>query len=189
MEHQENEKLTSDNMGKFVMIPHSFIQDAKDKKLSYHARWLFVALRYYTNGRSGTAFPSYSTINRLTGMRREKISASIKELENAGWVTKQPRFGNSSIYTLTVPQQGGITESSESADSTNPPSEISEGIGLRPAVRAITVNDNGVVFGGFDPDILRNAVEVVEMDIDDPDFFEGLEPFFDYCASRQPEWE
>jgi hypothetical protein len=187
MDKQENTKLTYDNMGKFVMIPHAFIRDAKDKRLSYHARWLFVALRYYTNGQSGVAFPSYSTINKLTGLRREKIASSIIELEEAGWLTKQPRFGNSSIYTLTVPQPEELIAPCESAEAADLSSEISEVMNLRPTVKAITVNDNGVVFGGFDPDILRNAVEVVEMDIDDPDFFEGMEPFIDYCASQRPE--
>jgi hypothetical protein len=91
-----------DRIGPFVAIPHSFIQNARG--LSFHARWLFVVLRFYTNGKSGVAFPSYNTIQALTGMRREKIASSIKELEESGWLRRQRRFSSSTIYEVVMPR-------------------------------------------------------------------------------------
>lgn len=105
MENIESNKPTGnlfDEIGRFITIPYTFIHAGKS--LSLHARWLFVALRYYTNGKSGVAFPSYATIGKLTGMRREKISSSIKELENNGWLERQKRFNNSTIYKLILPR-------------------------------------------------------------------------------------
>jgi hypothetical protein len=93
-----------DQIGQFATIPFSFIKTAKEKKLDFHACWLFVILRYYTNGKTGNAFPSYTTIHNLTGMTRKKISDSLKKLEENGWLEKKKRFGSSTIYTLIIPK-------------------------------------------------------------------------------------
>lgn len=102
MEQSNEQESLYDRIGPFVTIPHSFIHDSR--ALSFHARWLFVALRYYTHGKLGTAWPSYTTIQKLTRMRREKINSSIKELEDAGWLERKRRFSNSTIYTLKIPR-------------------------------------------------------------------------------------
>lgn len=102
MEQNDVQGSLYDKIGPFVTIPHSFIHDSR--ALSFHARWLFVALRYYTHGKFGVAWPSYTTIQKLTRMRREKINSSIKELENAGWLERERRFNNSTIYTLKIPR-------------------------------------------------------------------------------------
>jgi hypothetical protein len=91
-----------DRIGPFVAIPHSFVKGARG--LSFHARWLFVALRYYTNGKSGLAFPSYDKIRQLTGMRRAMIAKSIGELEHAGWLRRQRRFNTSTLYEIVMPR-------------------------------------------------------------------------------------
>ena len=91
-------KNTFEQMGQFTKIPFDFIENAKE--LSWHARWLYVALMYYRNGKSGEAFPSYDKITELTRMRREKISKSIAELERWGWIRKRRRYSNSNVYTL-----------------------------------------------------------------------------------------
>lgn len=96
------QELLSDRIGPFVAIPHSFVKHTRS--LSFHARWLFVALRFYTNGESGLAFPSYDKIQELTGMRREMISKSIKELERSGWLKRKKRFNNSTLYELLMPR-------------------------------------------------------------------------------------
>jgi hypothetical protein len=88
-------------IGQFVTVPHSFIENARG--LSFHAMWLFVILRYYTNREAGYAFPSYKTIREITGMRRQKISSSIEELEEGGWLKRRKRFNKSTIYTLIIP--------------------------------------------------------------------------------------
>lgn len=100
-QNTEQETL-SDKIGPFVAIPHSFVKNARG--LSFHARWLFVTLRFYTNGESGLAFPSYDTIHKLTGMRREMIAKSIGELERAGWLNRQKRFNSSTLYEIVMPR-------------------------------------------------------------------------------------
>lgn len=102
MEQNDEQGTLYDKIGPFVTIPHSFIHNSR--ALSFHARWLFVALRYYTNSKFGNAWPSYATIQKLTKMRREKINSSIKELEGAGWLERKKRFSNSTIYTLKIPR-------------------------------------------------------------------------------------
>jgi hypothetical protein len=91
-----------DKIGQFVTIPHTFIKDAHG--LSFHAPWLFVLLRYYTNRQTGYAFPSYDRIRQMTGMRRERIARSIRELEAAGWLRCQKRFNASTLYELLIPR-------------------------------------------------------------------------------------
>lgn len=103
MIQQNNEHETlSDRIGPFVAIPHSFVKNTRG--LSFHARWLFVVLRFYTNGESGLAFPSYDRIQQLTGMRREKIAKSIRELEEVGWLRRQKRFNSSTLYEIIMPR-------------------------------------------------------------------------------------
>jgi hypothetical protein len=102
MKQNNEQESLYDKIGQFITVPYSFIHNSR--ALSFHARWLFVALRYYTNGESGNAWPSYKTIQELTRMRREKINSSIKELEDAGWLERKKRFSNSTIYTLKIPR-------------------------------------------------------------------------------------
>jgi DNA-binding MarR family transcriptional regulator len=99
-------RLTFDEIGRFVMLPHTFIHDAKRRKLRFHARWLFVALMYYRNGKTGSAFPSYDTLRELTGLSRNMISKCLKELESAGWISLKRRFNATTIYTLNFPALG-----------------------------------------------------------------------------------
>jgi DNA replication protein DnaD len=96
------EESLYERMGAFVPIPHSFIKNSRE--LSFHARWLFVTLCFYTNRKMGVAFPSYDTIQQLTRMRREKIASSIRELEDAGWLRRQKRFNNSTFYEVLIPR-------------------------------------------------------------------------------------
>lgn len=99
--------LTYDDIGQFVMLPHTFIHDAKKKKLRFHARWLFVALLYFRNGRTGNAFPSYDTLHDLTGLHRNMISECMKELEDAGWISRKRRYNATTLYTVNFPATNG----------------------------------------------------------------------------------
>jgi DNA-binding transcriptional regulator YhcF (GntR family) len=107
-------KISYEEMGRFAMIPHSFIEDSKGMK--FHSRWLYVALVYYRNTQSGDSFPSYETIRKLTGLTRKMISKGIKELEQNRWIKKKRRFGNSTIYKV---QFNKIKESSAKKSSEN----------------------------------------------------------------------
>jgi hypothetical protein len=113
----KNKSISYEENGRFAMIPHPFIERAKE--LSLHARWLFVTLMYFRNTKSGLSFPSYKTIRELTGLRRQMISSSIKELEKEGWLTRKKRYGNSTLYTLILPRrlkvQAGVRSGVENA--------------------------------------------------------------------------
>jgi DNA-binding transcriptional regulator YhcF (GntR family) len=106
-------KKLSDLIGQFATIPNSFI--SASASLSTEAKWLFVILRYHTNSKTGNAFPSYTKIQEITGFHRKTIAKSLKELEAAGWLTKQRRFGATTIYALQIP-------SSSISDTTGPDS-------------------------------------------------------------------
>lgn len=92
-------------VGRFAVVPHTFIENSKH--LSVHARWLFVALMFYRNSKSGLAFPSYDTLCKLTGMSRNRISKAIRELENKEqewvWLRRKKRPGSSTYYRLNLP--------------------------------------------------------------------------------------
>jgi DNA-binding transcriptional MocR family regulator len=110
-EGREN-RLTFNEVGQFVMLPHTFIKDAKKRGLRFHARWLFVALMYYRNGKTGNAFPSYDTLSEFTGLSRNMISKCLRELESAGWISLKRRFNATTIYTLHF---SGLEEKYEEA--------------------------------------------------------------------------
>lgn len=98
-------KISFEKIGRFAMIPHSFIEEAK--KLKVHTRWLYVALVFYRNTKSGVAFPSYDTIQELTGLRRQKISEGLTELEQSGWIKpRRRRWGNSNVYQVVLMKEG-----------------------------------------------------------------------------------
>jgi hypothetical protein len=104
----ENSEISYATVGRFAAIPHSFIEGSKH--LSLHARWLFVALMYFRNNRTGVAYPTYETLVRLTGMSKNMISKAIKELEDKEqdwvWLDRDLRFGCSTIYRLLLPRPG-----------------------------------------------------------------------------------
>jgi hypothetical protein len=89
-----------EKFGPFVGVPNSFITAARG--LSVHARWLWVCLRYF-GGLKDKIYPSYDVLEELTGFRRAMISQSLNELESRGWISRQRRFGQSTIYTLHYP--------------------------------------------------------------------------------------
>ncbi len=91
----------SDEWGMFTIIPNELI-DADDS-LSINAKYLFILLRYYTNGKTQSAFPSYEVIRRKTGWAKTTISRAIKELEQAEWLIKQRQFGANTHYVLKRP--------------------------------------------------------------------------------------
>jgi hypothetical protein len=87
-----------DEIGAFATIPNEFIDAASD--LSDQARWLYVLLRRYTNGKSGKAFPSYTLIQQQTGWTPKTIAKAIRELEDNGWIARQKQFSGPTIYRL-----------------------------------------------------------------------------------------
>lgn len=92
----------SDQLGAFTTIPNDFVD--RSHELSDQARWFFVLLRRYTNGESGKAFPSYKKIQQQTGWTPKTIAKAARDLEAAGWLTREKQFGGVTLYTLRNPQ-------------------------------------------------------------------------------------
>lgn len=111
----------------FAQIPTAFLEAAKGKAMSNHARWLFVILRGYLNRSSKVAFPSYDRIKEDTSWAYDTISKALKELEETGWLSRQKRFGDSTIYRLHLPKSS--TEPSTEAKSFVFKSSISPNLG------------------------------------------------------------
>lgn len=94
-----------DRIGHFTVVPNAFIDQAS---FSHEATRLFLVLRRMSNGQDDVpfAFPSYDTIKAKTGIRGyATIAKALRELEEAGWITRQKRFGKSTVYTLCVPSR------------------------------------------------------------------------------------
>lgn len=71
--------------------------------MSHQTRWLYIALLFYRNGKTGDAFPSYNTIRELTRLTRTKISEGFKELLSRGWLAnKRRQYGHSTYYEVCV---------------------------------------------------------------------------------------
>ena len=92
-----------DRIGNFTVVPNAFIDNAS---MSHDAVRLFLLLRRLSNGQDDVpiAFPSYDTIKTRTGIGSyTTIAKALRELESAGWMMRQKRFGKSTIYVLTTP--------------------------------------------------------------------------------------
>ena len=88
-----------DEWGQYTVVPNEFIQNSAD--LSDHARWIFVLLRFHTNDKTKTAFPSYELLKQETGWAYNTIAKAIKQLEEKGWLTRRKQFSGNTHYTLT----------------------------------------------------------------------------------------
>lgn len=144
----------------FAQIPTAFLEAAKGKAMSNHARWLFVLLRGYLNRASKVAFPSYDRIREDTSWAYDTISKALKELEDTGWLSRQKRFGDSTIYRLHFPKSS--PERSTVAKSFRIKSSVSPNLGQ--------IESNH-----------RKVINHVLGDVDTPhtpsQSFEGEEPF------------
>jgi len=97
---QSQDRL-SDKIGRFVAIPHTFVEDMPN--LSPASVKLFLYLRFRANNQTDEAYPSYDAIAKDTGLARATISEGIKGLIERGWLKKKRRFSNSTIYEICAP--------------------------------------------------------------------------------------
>jgi len=89
-----------DEIGDFVGIPHSFMEDTKQ---TAESRVVFMVLRYHTNRKSKRAFPGYATIMAESGLSRQKTAAGIKILTETGWLVKHKKFAKVTEYEIRYP--------------------------------------------------------------------------------------
>lgn len=107
-----------DEIGDFVAIPHSFIEDDQQ---TAESRVVFMILRYHTNRRRKRSFPGYETIMRETGLSRQKTAEGIAVLAKTGWLVKHRQFGRATEYELRYP-----------AGHDSSTGELSEGVTIVP---------------------------------------------------------
>lgn len=71
--------------GNFTKLPNEFINDMPN--LSHKAVRIYIALRKYVNENlnGDEVFPSYTTLQRVTGLNRTSVARAVKELINLGW--------------------------------------------------------------------------------------------------------
>lgn len=129
-----------DEIGQFTAVPNEFIE--MGAAVSDEAFRLLVLLRYYTNGRTGDAFPDYALLQRMTGWRREVVAKAIRELIDSGWVVRQKRFGTSPIYRVRRPPSSSPvrTTEDEQAAPSSPPVRTNSS----PPVRTEVVHPSGL---------------------------------------------
>jgi len=89
-----------DEIGDFVGIPISFMEDTKQ---TAESRVVFMVLRYHTNKKSKRAFPGYETIMTESGLSRQKTAEGIKILVGTGWLVKHKKFAKVTEYELCYP--------------------------------------------------------------------------------------
>ena len=92
----------SDKIGSFTAFPNAVIK--LWTKIGVDGIALFLYLRYRTNYETEVAFPSYDKIRADTGLTRRRIAKAIRSLEAVKVVERRRRFGNSTVYTLKLPE-------------------------------------------------------------------------------------
>lgn len=113
-----------DKWGKFTMIPNEVIK--LWPVIGQDAISLFVCLKFHASGDDDTCWPSYRKIREETTMTFNRISAAIKVLEDAKLLSKEKRFGGSTVYILTRPP--------ENVDSTLPAVVLEEPDSIPPLI-------------------------------------------------------
>lgn len=99
-----------DEWGFFTPIPE--LVTRRIAEIGVDAYALFGYLRYRTHKDRHVAWPGYEDIEKMTGLRRERIAAGLRALEDAGLLERTKRFGQSTVYRLVRPPDVAGQESS-----------------------------------------------------------------------------
>jgi Helix-turn-helix domain len=99
---------------RFARVP---IQASWDRSLGTQAFRVLVAIAIHVNDVNGTAYPSITLLQRLTGIKRQNVSAAIKTLERLAYLSRSPGHAGSRggriVYTLNYADQSscpGMTD-------------------------------------------------------------------------------
>jgi hypothetical protein len=87
----------------FTLMPNSVI-DLMPKRLSPSAAFLYLLLKQYERGK-GVSWPAYSTLCSRTGWSLHTVSKHLKQLVDAGLVTKKGRIADSNKYYTHEPDE------------------------------------------------------------------------------------
>lgn len=99
---------------RFCIVPNAIFDECND--LSYRAKLVYCCLSHYAN-RDLESYPGVGTIARACSVSENTCRRGIRELQDAGLLTREPRYDatgarTSDLYTLEPPtplsESGGV---------------------------------------------------------------------------------
>ena len=83
----------------------------EDRKLSASDKVVYGTLAYFSNNRTQEAFPSYTTLEKYSGVSERQCYRSIKNLEKFKYLQIKRKSGKPNLYTLldTPAKMSGVT--------------------------------------------------------------------------------
>lgn len=92
-----------DNVSRTPPFAYVPIDILLDRKVTFEALRVFIALALHADKEDGTCFPGRAKVSMRARLHPSNVSAATRILVEAGWLIKTPRRNRSSIYKLTVP--------------------------------------------------------------------------------------
>lgn len=92
-----------DNVSRTPPFAYVPIDILLDRKVTFEALRVFIALALHANKEDGTCFPGRAKVSKRARLHPNNVSAATRILVKAGWLRKTLRHHRSSIYKLTVP--------------------------------------------------------------------------------------
>lgn len=89
----ENTTLTTKRKINFFQLENELVDDGHLVQLKGSPFAVYVMLCRYTNNSTSIVFPSYTTIQRLTGLDRKTAMKAISTLEDLGYIIKVKKGG------------------------------------------------------------------------------------------------
>lgn len=62
--------------------------------------YVYACIKKFMNNHTKKAFPSMSTLLKVSGFTKPTINSAVKRLEAAGYITIEREFGKSNVYTF-----------------------------------------------------------------------------------------
>jgi DNA-binding MarR family transcriptional regulator len=71
-----------------------------EEGLTYSDPFIYACIKKHMNGHTKQAWPSNSTLTKISGMSNRTVTESIKRLEAAGYFSIKREFGKPNVYTF-----------------------------------------------------------------------------------------
>lgn len=89
-------KAARDNGG-FTVVENELISD---ESLSRNAKTVYMVLAFFSNSQTDKCYPTIATIQDKAGLTDKPVTKAIRELESAGWISRQRRSNTSTLYCI-----------------------------------------------------------------------------------------
>ena len=94
-----DELIARDDQRHFSLIYHDFVES---KLLDYYEKMIFICLKKYADNETKQAFPSLSTISKITGISKRKVQNCLKHMQELGVITCKRRKTENGDYTSNL---------------------------------------------------------------------------------------